>query len=559
MDRRCLGIIPGSKRIFFFSFIMEMWFRWHATPWEPCPVIAETLPEGDEYGGLLPHKLFWSLKLTMVEQILLLTIELKPGGRNMRVTEETKHEYVDLVADHILTNAIRPQINSFLDGFNELVPRELISIFNDKELELLISSLPEIDSSNVQWFWEVVMGFNEEDMARLLQFVTGTSKLSKIEYYSMSVLSPDDKIFSGRTLLSYGHGFIYSGRNDNIIGETDDGNQVVKVKEEVHETDAANQILSSLTSIGSDCNKDRVDNEEQEERSTILKRLVDGPVTFTKFAEKQRRPLNAFVRQIPSLLEKSLSMLLKAPRLIDFDNKRAYFTSRIRQQHDQQLSGPLRISVRWAYILEDSYKQLRMCPNQDLKERLIVHFHGEEGIDACGLTREWYQLIFVGRVNSLNKPNFELSNVAKALFDGQLLDVYFTRSFYKHILGVKVTYHHIEAVDPDYYKNLKWMLENDVSDTPDLTFSMDPDDEKHILYEKTEITDYEFKPGGRNMRVMEEIKHEYVDLVADHILTNAIRPQINSFLDVDDLKANTEYTGYTAASNVVQWFWEVVK
>ena len=28
---------------------------------------------------------------------------------------------------------------------------------------------------------------------------------------------------------------------------------------------------------------------------------------------------------------------------------------------------------------------------------------------------------------------------------------------------------------------------------------------------------------------------------------------------VDDLKANTEYTGYTAASSVVQWFWEVVK
>ena len=109
--------------------------------------------------------------------------------------------------------------------------------------------------------------------------------------------------------------------------------------------------------------------------------------------------------------------------------------------------------------------------------------------------------------------------VAKALFDGQLLDVYFTRSFYKHILGVKVTYHDIEAVDPDYYKNLKWMLEvctwylfciaikqwicnfydatlcsshdfdlqNDVSVIPDLTFSMDADEEKLILYEKTQV------------------------------------------------------------------------
>ncbi|XP_076889696.1 E3 ubiquitin-protein ligase UPL1-like [Bidens hawaiensis] len=341
---------------------------------------------------------------------------------------------------------------------------------------------------------------------------------------------------------------------------------------------------------------------------------IDGTVTFARFAEKHRRLLNAFVRQNPGLLEKSLSMMLKAPRLIDFDNKRLYFRSRIRQQHDQHLTGPLRISVRRAYVLEDSYNQLRMRPTQDLKGRLNVHFQGEEGIDAGGLTREWYQLLSrvifdkgallftTGGNNATFQPNpnsvyqtehlsyfkFVGRVVAKALFDGQLLDVYFTRSFYKHILGVKVTYHDIEAVDPDYYKNLKWLLENDVSDILDLTFSMDADEEKHILYEKTEVTDYELKPGGRNIRVTEETKHEYVDLVAEHILTNAIRPQINSFLDgfneliprdlisifndkelellisglpeidLDDLKANTEYTGYTIGSNVVIWFWEVV-
>jgi hypothetical protein len=32
-------------------------------------------------------------------------------------------------------------------------------------------------SSVIQWFWEVVNAFNKEDMARLLQFVTGTSKV----------------------------------------------------------------------------------------------------------------------------------------------------------------------------------------------------------------------------------------------------------------------------------------------------------------------------------------------------------------------------------------------
>nr|GEV27630.1 E3 ubiquitin-protein ligase UPL1-like [Tanacetum cinerariifolium] len=281
--------------------------------------------------------------------------------------------------------------------------------------------------------------------------------------------------------------------------------------------------------------------------------------------------------------------------------------SRIKQQHDQHLTGPLRISVRRAYVLEDSYNQLRMRPTQDLKGRLNVHFQGEEGIDAGGLTREWYQLLSrvifdkgallftTGGNNATFQPNPNsvyhtehlsyFKFVAKALFDGQLLDVYFAQSFYKHILGVKVTYHDIYG----FLIRLFPLYQNDASDILELTFSMDADEEKQILYEKSEVADHELKPGGRNTRVTEETKHEYVDLVAEHILTNAIRPQINSFLeglneliprglisifndkelellisglpeiDFDDLKVNTEYTGYTVGTKVVIWFGEVVK
>lgn len=113
---------------------------------------------------------------------------------------------------------------------------------------------------------------------------------------------------------------------------------------------------------------------------------------FVKFSEKHRKLLNAFIRQNPGLLEKSLSLMLRVPRFVDFDNKRAHFRSKIKHQHDHQHS-PLRISVRRAYILEDSYNQLRMRSTLDLKGRLTVHFQGEEGIDAGGLTREWYQLL----------------------------------------------------------------------------------------------------------------------------------------------------------------------
>ncbi|KAF3795858.1 E3 ubiquitin-protein ligase [Nymphaea thermarum] len=356
-------------------------------------------------------------------------------------------------------------------------------------------------------------------------------------------------------------------------------------------------------------------NSEAEEASSSSRsqsKSDEKHNAFVKFTEKHRKLLNAFIRQNPGLLEKSFSLMLRVPRFIDFDNKRAHFRSKIKHQHDHHHS-PLRISVRRAYILEDSYNQLRMRSTQELKGRLTVNFQGEEGIDAGGLTREWYQLLSrvifdrgallfttVGNESTFQpNPNsvyqtehlsyfkFVGRVVGKALFDGQLLDVHFTRSFYKHILGVKVTYHDIEAIDPDFFKNLKWMLENDISDILDLTFSMDADEEKLILYERTEVTDYELIPGGRNVRVTEENKHEYVDLVAKHRLTTAIRPQINAFMegfneliprdlisifndkelellisglpeiDLDDLRANTEYSGYTVASPVIQWFWEV--
>ncbi|KAI9097596.1 hypothetical protein K1719_025367 [Acacia pycnantha] len=366
------------------------------------------------------------------------------------------------------------------------------------------------------------------------------------------------------------------------------------------------------TPVVSDVEDARTSATQQKTSAPSLK-VEEKNAVFVKFSEKHRKLLNAFIRQNPGLLEKSFSLMLKVPKYIDFDNKRAHFRSKIKHQHDHHHS-PLRISVRRAYVLEDSYNQLRLRSTQDLKGRLTVHFQGEEGIDAGGLTREWYQLLSrvifdkgallfttVGNESTFQpNPNsvyqtehlsyfkFVGRVVGKALFDGQLLDVHFTRSFYKHMLEVKVTYHDIEAIDPDYYKNLKWMLENDISDVLDLTFSIDADEEKLILYERTEVTDYELIPGGRNIKVTEENKHQYVDLVVEHRLTTAIRPQINAFLegfnelvprelisifhdkelellisglpdiDLDDLRANTEYSGYSAASPVIQWFWEVV-
>lgn len=120
-------------------------------------------------------------------------MDLVPNGRNIPVTDQNKTDYIRLISHHSMTSAIQSQITSFLDGFYELVPVEMISVFTPTELELLISGLPEIDIDDlrmhtdyhqyrvtdeiIQWFWNVLRGFSQEEKALFLQFVTGTSKV----------------------------------------------------------------------------------------------------------------------------------------------------------------------------------------------------------------------------------------------------------------------------------------------------------------------------------------------------------------------------------------------
>ncbi|KAH0485775.1 MAG: hypothetical protein KVP17_002834 [Porospora cf. gigantea B] len=89
--------------------------------------------------------------------------------------------------------SIETQMRNFLEGFYEVVPKRLISMFTDKELELLISGCPEIDVADLRdnteyvnyvatqqlivWFWECLSEMDQKHLAMFVQFVTGTSKV----------------------------------------------------------------------------------------------------------------------------------------------------------------------------------------------------------------------------------------------------------------------------------------------------------------------------------------------------------------------------------------------
>lgn len=338
----------------------------------------------------------------------------------------------------------------------------------------------------------------------------------------------------------------------------------------------------------------------------IVSRGMEAQLSL--FVEKHRGPINAILRANPPLLENSFKGALKHPQAIDFDNKKAYFRNIIRKRSSQVHAGTIRINVRRDRVFDDSYQQLRLRTPDEMKGRLHVQFTGEEGVDAGGVTREWY--IILARqifdpnyvlftrsaaksatyqpdkrsyINREHLENFRFVGriIGKAIYDGQLLDAYFTRSFYKHILGLKPTYHDIEAEDPEYYKSLKWMLENDITGILDYTMSAEYDE-----FGKQTVID--LMPNGRNIPVTEENKAEYVRLVTEVRMTKSIEKQISAFkegfhelipledckifnelelellmsglpdIDMADLKANVEYTGYTASSPQINWFWRCV-
>uniref|UniRef100_A0A8C9T7S1 E3 ubiquitin-protein ligase n=1 Tax=Scleropages formosus TaxID=113540 RepID=A0A8C9T7S1_SCLFO len=120
--------------------------------------------------------------------------ELKPGGADIMVTDNNKKEYIHLVIQWRFVDRVQKQMSAFKEGFYELIPQDLIRIFDENELELLMCGLGNVDVNDwrentkykkgycanhpvIQWFWKTVLLMDAEKRVRFLQFVTGTSRV----------------------------------------------------------------------------------------------------------------------------------------------------------------------------------------------------------------------------------------------------------------------------------------------------------------------------------------------------------------------------------------------
>nr|XP_046171611.1 LOW QUALITY PROTEIN: E3 ubiquitin-protein ligase HACE1-like [Oncorhynchus gorbuscha] len=302
---------------------------------------------------------------------------------------------------------------------------------------------------------------------------------------------------------------------------------------------------------------------------------------FIEFVCKHDEVLKCFVTRNPKIIFNHFHFLLECPELMSrfmhiikgqpFKERCEWFYEHLLagQPDSDMVHRPVNendiLLIHRESIFSSSCAMVSKSTNEKLKQGIAVRFHGEEGMGQ-GVVREWFDVLSNEIINAdyglftqsadgttfqpnsnssvnpdhLNYFRFAGQILGLALYHRQLVNIYFTRSFYKHILGIPVNYQDVSSIDPEYAKNLQWILDNDISDLGlELTFSVETD----VFGAMEEVP---LKPGGTSIIVTQDNKE---------LLLSGM-PEI----DVQDWHRNTEYTsGYDLEEPVIQWFWKVVE
>eukprot|EP01038_Epipyxis_sp_PR26KG_P009283 gene9283-12507_t len=317
-------------------------------------------------------------------------------------------------------------------------------------------------------------------------------------------------------------------------------------------------------------------------------------------------------------------------KFIDFKNKRKYFyllVKRLKYEHHKILTDEhdnneddddeeedfdrIDLLINRTTVLETSFERFtKLSTHQLIAAYYDIAFVNEEGVDSGGLTREWLSLL-IKNIFSPNNGLFVLSAdlvtyqpfihssinpdhlkyfgfigkiIAKAILDRFVLDVHFTRAFYKHILGIEVTFKDLQNFDPSLHRSLTAVLNSSSEEIEIMELNFTTDNNKY-----GEVVTHELIPGGRDMMVTIHNKEEYVRLITHYHLFESVKDQITAFLDgfhqvlpaqllsildpvelellisglpdidIDDLKSNTSYAGYHASDQTIIDFWKILE
>ncbi|XP_075085690.1 E3 ubiquitin-protein ligase UPL6 isoform X1 [Nicotiana tabacum] len=357
--------------------------------------------------------------------------------------------------------------------------------------------------------------------------------------------------------------------------------------------------------------------------SELLSQLQDwnNRRQFTPPSEFHADGVNEyFISQAMTENTRANDILKQAPFLVPFTSRAKIFTSQLAAARERNGSQGLfarhRFRIRRDHILEDAFNQLSALSEEDLRGLIRVTFVNELGVEEAGIdgggifkdfmeniTRAAFDVqygLFKETADHLLYPNpgsgmshdqhlhyfhFLGTILAKAMFEGILVDIPFA-TFFLSKLKQKYNYlNDLPSLDPELYRHLIFLkhYEGDVSNL-ELYFVI-------VNNEYGEQTEEELLPGGKSIRVTSENVITFIHLVANHRLNFQIRQQSSHFLrgfqqliqkewidmfnehelqllisgsldgiDIDDLRAHTNYTGgYHKEHYIVDMFWGVVK
>ncbi|XP_053549532.1 E3 ubiquitin-protein ligase HECTD3 isoform X2 [Bombina bombina] len=119
-------------------------------------------------------------------------VDLISGGSNISVRYEDRMEFIEMVKKARLEES-KDQVGAIQAGLLKVVPQAVLDLLTWQELERRVCGDPEISvealkkltrfedlevtDTRVQYFWEALNNFTNEDRSRFLRFVTGRSRL----------------------------------------------------------------------------------------------------------------------------------------------------------------------------------------------------------------------------------------------------------------------------------------------------------------------------------------------------------------------------------------------
>jgi len=264
------------------------------------------------------------------------------------------------------------------------------------------------------------------------------------------------------------------------------------------------------------------------------------------------------------------------------------------------------LAIDRKYLLPQTLQAVAKASTIELRKSLRIVFKGEDGVDAGGVTNEFFMLLCeklfdvnTGMWTTIstnetwfnsdctwNGEGYYLVGVlcGIAVYNSVILDVHFPHALYRKLLGLPLGLE--DLIDDDVRRGLKTLLDYEGDDTEDI-FCLNFEVTWMVLGQEQKK---ELKPGGSDVAVTFENKEEYVMLYVKWLLVDSIGPQYSEFergfmkvmvdssleillaeelellvagtpeLDFDALENSSEYEGgYDEDSPVVGSIWKWVQ